>query len=430
MASLVKESNGRMRVDVVCPEGGRRKIRLGKISRRDAGTFKRFVERLVQAVRMAELPDEVTARWLQALSDSLYAKVAAIGLVRDREVSRLGPWLEGFMRSKAAGLKPESTRKLRQTIHKLVLYFGEVKDLRQIRSDDAQAWRQTLVDGRLSEAAVKTHCGNAKTFFNEAVRRKLITESPFAALKSGATASANERYVTPDETGKILDTCPSARWRLLVGLARYAGLRIPSESYSLTCADVDWERHRLNVRSPKTERYRGHERRTVPIDPRLYKLLQDRFDELEPGEGRLLKMRGGRIRFVMNEVVRRSGVAPWPKFFQSLRASCEKEWAMHHPQAAVSQWIGHSLTTSGKHYLNGTLPDQLYDKAAGLSSGDAAQNPAQHGAEPSGFASQSEKLANVGVSHNVAPHGNLAQVLVEQGIGAGGNRTPVPRSLE
>jgi integrase len=423
MASLIKESKGSMRIDVVCPDSVRRKIRLGKPSKQDAETFKRFIERIVRARRIGEPPDEATTRWLQTLPDNIHAKIAAVGLVRDREICQLGPWLEGCMKAKLDGLKPESARKLRQTISKLVSHFGERRDLRQITPDDAQAWRQMLVDQRLSNAAVKTHAGNAKTFFNEAVRRKMIPESPFAALKSGATPSTNERYITPEETRKILDACPDARWRLLVGLARYAGLRIPSESYSLRWRDVLLEQHRLDVRSPKTERYRGHERRTVPIDPRLYKLVLDRFDELEPGEDRLLKMRGGRIRLVMNEVVRRSGVVPWTKFFQTLRASCEKEWAMHHPQAAVSQWIGHSLTTSGKHYLNGTLPDELYDKAAGLTSGSAAQNPAQYSAESARKASQSEKPTNVGDSQNVAPDSELVQVLAGQGIGASG--TPV-----
>lgn len=45
---------------------------------------------------------------------------------------------------------------------------------------------------------------------------------------------------------------PHRRVEALFGLARYAGLRIPSESHLLTWADVDFEKSRLLVRSPKS----------------------------------------------------------------------------------------------------------------------------------------------------------------------------------
>ena len=162
----------------------------------------------------------------------------------------------------------------------------------------------------------------------------------------------------------------------------------------------------------------------MPIDPKLYKLLQDRFDELEEGEDRLVKLRGGCIRRNLDKIVTRSGVAPWPKLFQTLRASCEKEWAMKHPQAAVSQWIGHSLTTSGKHYVNGTLPDEVYDKAAGLPSEKAAQNPAQYPVESSGKASQDEKSTIATISHNFATDSILAQTQTTTQVEAGGIEPP------
>jgi len=40
---------------------------------------------------------------------------------------------------------------------------------------------------------------------------------------------------------------------------------------------------------------------------------------------------------------------------------------MSFPQYAVSKWIGHSITVSGKHYAN-AVPDELFDRAAGTRS--------------------------------------------------------------
>ena len=241
-------------------------------------------------------------------------------------------------------------------------------------------------------AAVKTHSGNAKTIFADAVRRELMERSPFAQLKSGVTPTRNTRYVTPEETVRILDACPDAEWRLLIGLARLAGLRTPSETHLLTWADVHWDQARLHVRSPKTERHQGHEKRIVPICPRLMELLQDRFEVAEEGEEGLITIRGGgAIRRRILAIVERAGVEMWKDTWQTLRRSCEIEWAQSYPQYAVSRWIGHSITVSGRHYAN-AIPDELFEKVAVPRNGtgpanrskkQAAQKAAQHAAESS-----------------------------------------------
>lgn len=41
---------------------------------------------------------------------------------------------------------------------------------------------------------------------------------------------------------------------------------------------------------------------------------------------------------------------------------------MTYPQFAVSKWIGHSITVSGKHYAN-AVPDELFDRVADVKCG-------------------------------------------------------------
>ena len=41
---------------------------------------------------------------------------------------------------------------------------------------------------------------------------------------------------------------------------------------------------------------------------------------------------------------------------------------MFFPQYAVSKWIGHSITISGRHYAN-DVPDELLDKASDYDAG-------------------------------------------------------------
>ncbi len=56
---------------------------------------------------------------------------------------------------------------------------------------------------------------------------------------------------------KIFAVCPDIRYKVLFALARYAGLRVPSESPSWD--QVNIEVARMTIRSPKTERHAGHE---------------------------------------------------------------------------------------------------------------------------------------------------------------------------
>jgi len=416
MASIVNGPNGRKRIMFLGGDGTRKHFSLGKASK-FAGVVKEHVEQLLAASGANVSPPTATVKWLSKIDDDLHARIAGVGLVSDRESQNLGPWLEKYLAGRN-DLKPESYRKMEQTTAKLLSHFGEATALRSLTTDRAADWRQWLAKSGLSVAAIKTHCGNAKTIFAEAERRELVEESPFRNLASGSTAASNDRYITPDEAERIMVKLPDAQWRLLFALGRLAGLRIPSESHLLTWADVDKERGRLNVRSPKTEHHAGHERRSVPITPRLMELLNEAFGDGKAPEAALVSMRGsGNVRRVLDAAIAAAGVAPWPRLFQACRASCEQEWAMTYPQYAVSQWIGHSITVSGKHYAN-AVPDELFERIAGV------RQRVQQPLESTGNATQTKNPAFTGFSVTSQPLATCRKSLQNKDLEAGGIEPP------
>ncbi len=349
--------------------GNTRTITLGQMPKRAAESIRVKVEDLVPAQLAGHIPSDETSRWVGRLDPKFRDKLESVGLIQSRNTRTLGNWLDEYLQNKDE-LKPCSLKKLKETAGKLLDFFDNDIPLNQVTPNHGVHWRRRLKTSGLSEASVKTHCGNAKQFMAAAVRRKLIDESPFTDLRSGATSSQYQRYVSPDEIDRVISACPDTEWRLWFGLARYAGLRIPSESHTLTWADVDWERGRLTVTSPKTERHPGHERRVIPIVPKLMSLLQDRFDQCEDGEQHLVTITGqGAVIRQVRTIWARARVEPWKRLWQTLRSSCEKQLAMAFPQYAVSRWMGHSLTVSGKHYAN-HVPDELFD----LASSSAQQN--------------------------------------------------------
>ncbi len=164
-------------------------------------------------------------------------------------------------------MKPSSIVKLNVTANRLRSHFGAATPIDTITPNDAKDWRAWLISERLADATARLQCRNAKTIFNEAVEREIIGKNPFCRLTSRAIAAKRGRYVTPDEACTILEVCSDPQWRVLFGLARLAGLRVPSETHILTWADMDWDKGRLTVHSPKTERYEGKDKRLVPIVP-------------------------------------------------------------------------------------------------------------------------------------------------------------------
>ncbi len=119
----------------------------------------------------------------------------------------------------------------------------------------------------------------------------------------------------------------------------------------------------------------------------------------------------------MRAVSERVGIKPWGDMFQTLRRSCEIEWAQVHPQYAVSRWIGHSITVSGKHYVN-NVPDELFDRVSG------AQQKAQ------------QSVAEMGGIKGNVQNANMPETPEKQGesdiltYGGGGIRTLVPRQVD
>jgi integrase len=153
--------------------------------------------------------------------------------------------------------------------------------------------------GELHET-VRRYVAALNVFFAPTSLRKGLGWRPFwrattgdqPARRPGSQANpARARYIPLTTIRDVLDACPSIEWKLVVGLARLAGLRCPTEIGELTWADVNWEKGRLMVRAKKTEHHGAdHAVRVVPICPELRILLTDAFEQAEPGARLIVPM--------------------------------------------------------------------------------------------------------------------------------------------
>lgn len=226
----------------------------------------------------------------------------------------------------------------------------------------------------------------------------MLVKSPVSDLRAPSQINkSREEFVTQETTQKVIDACPNAEWRLLVALARYGGLRTPSESLNLRLTDVDWQNGRITVNSPKTEHLPDKASRMVPLFPQLRPYLEDVYDLAKPGTIYFIqRYRDGdtNLRTHLQRIIRKAGVQPWGRLWQNLRSSRETELAEDFPLHVVTAWIGNTERVASKHYLQVT--DDHFTKALGLGGGAKsgalkAQNEAQQAVVPFGANSQKSR---------------------------------------
>ena len=370
MASLCKDKNGTRRICFVYPKGKRKTIYLGKVTQRCGLSFKVKIEDLVSAKIASVSPADDTRRWLVNLDDIFVDKLANVGLVEPRNCTQLEAYIDAFIEGRS-DVKKSTILVCRRTQKHLLAYFGGDKLLRDVTEGDADDWNRYLQSLNLAKNTIRRTCGIAKQFFAAAIRAKLIIDNPFHDQKVAVSGNPGRfYYVTREEASAVIDACPDAQWRLLFALARYGGLRVPSEVLLLRWQDIDWAKGRFLVTSTKTEHHEGKATRKVPIFPELLPYLRESYELANEGdEYCITRYRDSTVnlRTQLLRIVEKAGLECWPKLWQNLRSTRETELTDDFPLHVVSAWIGNSAQVAVKHYLQVT--DEHFDRAA--------HNPAQ-----------------------------------------------------
>ena len=422
MASLTTRPDGTRRVGFTGPDRRRRTLYLGKIAKRPAEELRGLVERVNAAALAGHAPADRDARTLAELPDVTHGKLAAAGLVeprRDAGAGTLGPFLAAYL-AERADAKPNTRRHLSDAARHLLGFFTPGKRLREVTPADADAFRRHLArgDGRPRGAnTVARQMGRASQFFRHAERAGLIDRNPFTGQPTTVRADrAKFRHVSREDAARVLAACPDAEWRLIFALARFGGLRCPSELAPLTWGDVHWpdpsaadprDHHGwLRVTSPKTEHHPGGGERVIPIFPELLPHFAAMFDAAEPGTVAVLprfqRPPGARPynpHTHMKRIVRKAGVEVWPGLFVNLRKTRQTELAAERPAHVVCEWMGNSRDVAAEHYLHVTGADFA---AVAARSADPAGRNAESNARATQNPTRSPSAAS-GPGRSVSP---------------------------
>ncbi len=424
MASISKDRSGSRRLLFTDAAGDRKAIYLGKTPQKTCESLRRLVEQLVAAKMAGTAPTSEAIRWLDGIGDAMRDKLAAAGVADAPNRAAIREFVESYIAARV-DVKPNTLRGWRQARDHLVAHFGPGKPVRSFTKGDGKDFRLYLIGLGLAEASVRKYCGFAKHFLAQAVDREILDRNPFAGVPSSSIGNEKRQFfVTRADTQKVFDACPDAEWRLIVALSRYGGLRCPSEHLRLAWDDIDWERSRFTVHSPKTERHQGHDTRIVPLFPELRPFLADAFDAAEEGATHVLaKHRDdeANIRTQMTRIVRRAGLKPWPRIFHNLRSSRQTELEAQFPTHVVCSWIGNSPLVARRHYLQ--MRDEDFDRAALTPTGEVVNSAAGRDDAQSSAATVRNSPQRSETRASFVPENKENHLFQGVKAGADGNRT-------
>lgn len=426
MASVHKRPNGTREVAVMVPdETGRKRrrtIRLGKVNKHKADGIRTHIEHLASDLASGQPTNPDTAAWLGRIGNELHARLAAAGLCEPRpkpdEAQRaaLGAFLDDYVmrRQDVAG----ATRTVwGHTVRNLKDFFGDGRKFESVTEGDAEDFKLYLIAQKLAETTISKRLTFARQFFDMARKRRLIPSNPFQDVKAAAPKTTErQRFITQETTASILEACNPV-WRLIVSLARYGGLRCPSEVLMLRWEGVNWATGRITVDSPKGKRH-GKAQRVIPMFPELRAELQEAWERsgkkavyvVDADHYRAAAQgpdgwKNANLRTQFERILTRAGVAAWPRLFHNLRASRETELVAEYPVHVVCEWLGNTPAVAAKHYLQVTdadferaadkKPQEITDGAEGAS--EARQN-ARH------FCSEARQNARQPLSADIGPN--------------------------
>lgn len=368
MATLYKRSKGVYRIQF------RTEKRRGSItvrgSKAEAETLRGYISRLVDYKKRGLRPSADVLDWLRDLSAEFRVELAELGLVELGRVGGSVSDLVDYATRQLSELEERSRINYAQYAKSLKEYFGAGRPIGSISAGDAKEFRKWLGEkGRIdpergySPGSISKRIKYARQIFELAIAKEWLDRNPFRGIRVKVPIDDSRRYfVSKELTAKVLEELSSDEDRLVFALGRFAGFRIGSEIRSLRWQDVNFETRLLRVGDKKRKRVR-----TCPIFVELSPFIDRLWESAEPGADfvcpRFRSSTDQAFKSRVFKALTRLSIEAWPDLFLNLRRSRATEVVEQFGIKAESEWIGHGVEVSLRHYQ--LIEQATIDRAVG-----------------------------------------------------------------
>ena len=361
MAWIESKSKNSLRI-VWRNSHGRSILSLGKCSKRKAQAILSNVGELLELKSGGLSITPRLRQWSSNLRQETQIQLESFGLVPRNSYHTLSSWCQ-YYQSLKSKVSEETRIKWNNTFDRLKVQFGETYRIDTFSKADAIKFRSQLetdgnenTKGPLAAATVNKHCSIAKQLFELAVSAELINKNPFDSVETTNRVDRQRQlYIQAEQVERLIECMPNWQDRLILGLARFGGLRIPSEILQLRWEHVHFgndldEPGYLLVENVKTKHHPSVEQfRKVPMFVELQSFLMDAsemrssspfvihgIDQIERFRNDPRKLN---IRRRFERGFKRAGIERWPKLFHDLRASCQTDLAERFPLHCDVEWL-------------------------------------------------------------------------------------------
>ena len=334
-------------------------------------TARKLHQRMVEQIQAANASGQSysveVATWTANIGDDLHTKLVNAGLLRQRQRRTLKAFIDDYIEERS-DWKPGTRDAFRTATKKMMAFFGKDTPLENVTAEQCHKYKAELLR-KYSQGYTAKQIERAKNLFSTIKKRKLISENPFEDVVAGRRSNPDKMYfVSVEEFQALIDACNSPKQRLIIALARWGGLRSPSELPGLKWSEVNWERNRFIVHSPKTEK-QGKSKRTVPIFKELYPFFRDAFESAPEGVDRVFPEITAKksLGSFIAKTATRAGIVLWVKPFQNMRSTRATELIEIYPAHIVNAWLGHTEAVAMAHYrqATGKAVEKYFEQAAG-----------------------------------------------------------------
>lgn len=292
--------------------------------------------------KQSERTAERVARDMEA------ALVAAKG---PRKVVRLDEAFRALAARKRRGDRSHATLEiLSQKASKALEHFGATRDAATLTQADLEAYATAARQVRAA-ATVHREC-------RELIQAVALAGGPKLTIPDvGRVSKPRERWLTPDETSRLLAAAPARRREHLLAY-RLLGVR-KSELYRIEARDVDLAANEVRVRGTKSER----SDRRIPLAPEMRAVLSRRMISFPSGP--LFEPWTNADRDLRDAAIK-AGLGPVS--FNDLRRSFATELARAEvPSLFLASLLGHTSTRMVEHvYAHVKRGKHLHDAVGRL----------------------------------------------------------------
>ena len=363
MASFYRATGRKGYVAQVWINGSAIKIYLGRVTKTQARTICRYLDRLKVATETGVTPSNEAKNWAESVSPRIRNRLETVGLVtvtRSKMPRELGPFLDAYIESRT-DWKPKTVLKQQNVRRHLCDELGEKTPLVAITEAAAERYARKVRSNHKSSHAGKL-ISVARQLIDAARKEQILTSNPFDGIDASQPHDKErEAYVTLEQIERVISKTDDY-YGAVFAVTRYAGFRCVSEVLALEWSWIDWGESQIAMDSPKTGP------RLLPIFAELRPYLERLYDAAPEGSRYVFdRFRGTAdktYRYNAIKAIELAGVKPWPKLWTNLRASARTDLLEKFPEHVVNAWLGHGSKVGRKHY-NRVTPEH-YSRASGV----------------------------------------------------------------